>query len=458
MLLEDFSKRKAEYKMKKLKYYSNIFKNKIKYDAKIKINKSESQKLIKNIEEIDKENEKIFQHYSKVEKELIEYIAKLNIKNDENEANLNSELKEMNENNLKMIDILKRKRVKILDEKRKELEQIVENYEKKETQKRDKKIYDRIDRDNLVFQKLGEAKQEMEKLVPKFQILEKDIDRISMINDELRRKYDNIKVENKCLRALIEKLHKKNINFNNNNNIINNPKIFNQSMTFKNKNNINYHNEENNNDKHPYTFRLKNNYINLFNSKKLIISNSFIIPSIYSSKNIIKNNSEKHLKNNIFISQKKSMHNQIFKKNRCFSAKNINISQDNNENNDSLNKYIIKLLKELIYNIKKKYNEKFILYTKEKEIQNKIRNLINLCVEDLNISYKEEKNEIKKFNKEKKEKIEETKIKKKDDLKNNLNNIEKKLFIFSYIYDNCLKNGEIKELKKQYSIIHSNKK
>ena len=44
MLLEDFSKRKADYKMKKLNYYSNIFKNKLKYDAKIKMNKSESKK------------------------------------------------------------------------------------------------------------------------------------------------------------------------------------------------------------------------------------------------------------------------------------------------------------------------------------------------------------------------------------------------------------------------------
>jgi hypothetical protein len=34
----------------------------------------------------------------------------------------------------------------------------------------------------------------------------------------------------------------------------------------------------------------------------------------------------------------------------------------------------------------------------------------------------------------------------------NINKIEQKLFIFSYIYDNCLKNGEIKELKRQYSM------
>ena len=54
--------------------------------------------------------------------------------------------------------------------------------------------------------------------------------------------------------------------------------------------------------------------------------------------------------------------------------------------------------------------------------------LIELCVEDLNDKYKNEKN---------------TKIKKK---------LEEKIFILAYIFDNCLKNGEAKELKRQYSM------
>ena len=135
------------------------------------------------------------------------------------------------------------------------------------------------------------------------------------------------------------------------------------------------------------------------------------------------------------------------------SAKIINKNTYNNEQNIDINKYIIKLLKELIFNIQKKYNEEFILYSKEIEIQNNIKNLINLCVEDLNMDYKEEKYIIIKKQKEKQKTIKYNNKKN----KNNINNIEKKLFIFSYIYDNCLNNGEVKELKRQYSMFQIRK-
>jgi hypothetical protein len=425
------------------------------------MNKSESKKIVKSIEDIDKEYEKIFRHYYKVEKELIQYIAELNVKNYENEANLSPELRQINVNNLKLIDILKRKRIKILDEKRKELEQILENYQIKEAEKRDNKIYDRIERDYLVFTKLEEAKQEMVKLVPKFKILENNINKISMNNNELKRKYDNIKAENSCLISLLEKLNKKNKNYINNNGIIINNNYMNKSMIIKGQNNIKLdkENNNNNNDKYPYTSRIKESN-NSFNSKKNTLSNSIILPSSRSSNNInntlIKNSSEKYLKNNFFISQKKSNYNQIFnKKNRSISAKIINNNNYNNDQNIDINKYIIKLLKELIFNIQKKYNEEFILYSKEIEIQNNIKNLINLCVEDLNMAYKEEKYIIIKKQKEKQKPIKDNN--KKNKFKNNINNIEKKLFIFSYIYDNCLNNGEVKELKRQYSMFQIKK-
>ena len=103
----------------------------------------------------------------------------------------------------------------------------------------------------------------------------------------------------------------------------------------------------------------------------------------------------------------------------------------------------------LIYNIEQKYYEKHILYTKEMELKNKVRNLLNLCVEDLNILYKKEKEKYEML------KTEKDKMKNKKSEINifeNINKIEQKLFIFSYIYDNCLKNGEIKELKRKYSM------
>ena len=455
MLLESFSKRKQDYKMKKLKFFENVYEKKLKYDSKIKLNKSESKKIIKNIEEIDFKNEQIFKHYSKVEKELIEYIAELNVKNYRNEGTLTPELKLINEYNLKMLDILKKKRIKILEEKRSELEQIVDNYQIKEEKRRDNIIYDRIQRDYLVFRKLNEAKTEIEKLVPKFKYLEKEIEKVTNTNNELKRKYDYLKVENKCLLSLLERLHNKNSKFLNNNSIILN-KNSNKSKTLKNKmNDSNYINNDNYNINDSklfsYSSRLKDN--NSLKTIKFSLSNSTIIPSdsnrIYV-KRANNNIKDKLINNNIFISQKKSIYSNIINKkrdkNRCVSAKII--TKNNNKSIDvDKNKFIIKLLKMLIYNIEQKYYEKHILYTKEMELKNKVRNLLNLCVEDLNILYKEEKYEILKAEKEK------MKNKKSEiNIFENINKIEQKLFIFSYIYDNCLKNGEIKELKRQYSM------
>ena len=453
MLLEDFSKRKQDYRMRKLKLFTNIFDIKLKYDSKIKLNKSESKKIIKNIEEIDKKNEIIFKHYSKIEKELIEYIAELNVKNYANEGSLTPELKQMNEYNLKTMEILKRKRLKILDEKRKELEHIVEKCQSQEAQKRENILYDRIERDYLVFRKLDEAKHEMEKLVPKFKFLEKEINTISKNNSELKRKYDYIKIENKCLTYLLNQLYKKNRKNNNNNSIINNSKInMNKSLVLKRKNLINSNNNKYD-TKIPNTSRLNINN-NSFKSIKLSNSQN----SINFKKQIYNNVSNKGEKNNIFISQKSSIYNKIFNKKlnkkRIASAR---IIDDRGENNNDIEiDYVIKKLKNLIYNIEKEYNEKYILYSKEIETQNAIRNLINLCVEDLNIDYKEDKYDIIKSQKLKKS----NKIVKEKDLtkvNDSTKKIEQKLFIFSYIYDNCLKNGEIKELKKQYSMFQQKK-
>ena len=94
------------------------------------------------------------------------------------------------------------------------------------------------------------------------------------------------------------------------------------------------------------------------------------------------------------------------------------------------------------------------------EIQNKIRNLINLCVEDLNLLYKEYKGDKFEIIKTQNDKKNKTKNKEKEivQYENNIKKIEKQIFIFSYIYDSCLNNGEIKELKRQYSMFQQKNK
>ena len=232
----------------------------------------------------------------------------------------------------------------------------------------------------------------------------------------------------------------------------------NKSMVLKNKNFI-----KSNNNKYdtkiPNTSRLNVNN-NSFKSIKLSLSNSIIIPSnsLNSKKQKYNNINNKEKINNIFISQKSSIYNKIFNKklNKKRIASASIIDKRDEKNDDVKFEYIIKILKKLIYNIEKEYNEKYILYSKEIETQNAIRNLINLCVEDLNIDYKEDKYDIIKSQKLKKGKkvIKENDITKVND---NTKKIEKNLFIFSYIYDNCLKNGEIKELKKHYSMFQQKK-
>ena len=175
-----------------------------------------------------------------------------------------------------------------------------------EAQKRENILYDRIERDYLVFRKLEEAKHEMEKLVPKFKFLEKEINTISNNNSELKRKYDCIKIENKCLTCLLNRLYKKNwkiVNDNsivNNNSIvnynkINNDKIYtNKSLVLKTKNLI----ESNNNKlytKIPYTSRYNLNN-NSFKSPKLSLSKSTSKSTIIPSNSI---NFKKQIKNKI---------------------------------------------------------------------------------------------------------------------------------------------------------------
>ena len=446
MFLDNFTIRNQNDKKKILKYFLNIFNRKLKLDSKTKQNKSESKKILKNIEEIENKKEKIFNHYSKVEKELIHYIAELKAKNYSKEGNLNPEIKDINKSNLDMLEILKRKRIKILEEKRKELEQIIDNYQTEQELKRDNSLYKQIEKDYLVFQKLEEEKKEIEKLVPKFKILEEEIDKIKTLNKELRGKYDIMKIENKCLLSLLEKLNKRNSHIVNSNNIIiscnkNKSLIIKREYKTKLKNKINIHKNLN-------TSRIRDNNINFSKLKKKSFSNSSIISSSPFKIKIKNNNNVNIKKNNFFISQS-NIYSQIFNKklgiNRCSSARIINKNSKNEKNIDK-NLYIIKLLKELNYNILKKYNEKYKLYSKEIETQNKIKNFIHLCVEDLNSIYKSEKSGIIKIQKE---------IKSENNKKGNisqLKEIERKLFIFSYIYDNCLNNGEIKELKSQYSM------
>ena len=106
---------------------------------------------------------------------------------------------------------------------------------------------------------------------------------------------------------------------------------------------------------------------------------------------------------------------------------------EKNEINIEQNKYIIKLLDQLNYYTNIKYRELKEKYSKEIKFKNNIKDLFELCVEDLDDCYKKEKND------KKRKKLEGT------------------IFVMSYLYDNCINNGEIKYLKRQHSMFDPKK-
>lgn len=397
MLLDDAYLKKQDFKKKILKHFQNIFNKKLKYDKKIKQNKSESKAIKKNINNINKQCKSIFMHYSKIENELIEYIGILNTKIYPNNLKFEPKIIEINKSILEMLEYFQKKRLRILQEHKDELEINLFNYQDIKDKERTKELYNRYKMDVLLFQNSEKTMKEILSLLPSYKKLELECQKLEYINYNLRMEYDEIKVENRSLLDILDNLKNKN---KDKKPILKKSK----SSIFKNK-------------IKKYKMKYFNKNKNSFNNSK----NSFH-----------KNNSQ------IFLSQKQSANSKIFNnkkniKNRCSSAKvynNYNINElieDKSEVNNELNKYIVELLKKLNYNTNIKYKEIEQKYSKEIQFRNNVKDLFELCVDDLDDLYKKEKNNIKR------------------------KKLEENIFILSYLYDNCLNNGDVKYLKLENS-------
>ena len=398
---EDNFNQKQDFRTKQLEFFQNIFIKKLKYDNNIRHNKSESKEIKKYISEINKQKEKIYEHYFKVEKELLEYIALLQTKIYPLKRN-ESDLKEMNENILNMLEYFKKKKLKVLQNDKNELEMVLYKYQSKKDKERTNNLHLKYKQDLNLFQSTEKLVKEITNLLPTFRKLEKECNKLEQINTNLRVKYDSIKVEQNCLYQILNK--------------------------------IKYQKEDNKHEN-----KKENKKYILLKKKSCIFKRR--IKAI--NKNNISNNSSLNSLNNkkndkFFISQNYSNYNKIYlkknnlPKNRCSSAKiinrnNLNIIAENDEKIE-FNNQITESLKKLNYYANIKYKELQNLCAKEIKSQNNIRVLLELCVEDLNSENKAEKNE--KFKE----------------------NLENKIFILSYLYDNIFKNGEIKALKREYSM------
>ena len=400
---EDNFNQKQDFRTKQLEFFQNIFIKKLKYDNNIRHNKSESKEIKKYISEINKQKEKIYEHYFKVEKELLEYIALLQTKIYPLKRN-ESDLKEMNENILNMLEYFKKKKLKVLQNDKNELEMVLYKYQSKKDKERTNNLHLKYKQDLNLFQSTEKLVKEITNLLPTFRKLEKECNKLEQINTNLRVKYDSIKVEQNCLYQILNK--------------------------------IKYQKEDNKHEN-----KKENKKYILLKNKSCIFKRR--IKAINKNKNNISNNSSLNSLNNkkndkFFISQNYSNYNKIYlkknnlPKNRCSSAKiinrnNLDIVAENDEKIE-FNNHITELLKKLNYYANIKYKELQNLCAKEIKSQNNIRVLLELCVEDLNSENKAEKNE--KFKE----------------------NLENKIFILSYLYDNIFKNGEIKALKREYSM------
>ena len=400
---EDNFNQKQDFRTKQLEFFQNIFIKKLKYDNNIRHNKSESKEIKKYISEINKQKEKIYEHYFKVEKELLEYIALLQTKIYPLKRN-ESDLKEMNENILNMLEYFKKKKLKVLQNDKNELEMVLYKYQSKKDKERTNNLHLKYKQDLNLFQSTEKLVKEITNLLPTFRKLEKECNKLEQINTNLRVKYDSIKVEQNCLYQILNK--------------------------------IKYQKEDNKHEN-----KKENKKYILLKNKRCIFKRR--IKAINKNKNNMSNNSSLNSLNNkkndkFFISQNYSNYNKIYlkknnlPKNRCSSAKiinrnNLNIIAENDEKIE-FNNQITESLKKLNYYANIKYKELQNLCAKEIKSQNNIRVLLELCVEDLNSENKAEKNE--KFKE----------------------NLENKIFILSYLYDNIFKNGEIKALKREYSM------
>ena len=129
MLLNNSSNKKQDFKSKQLDFFVNIFLKKLKFDIKTQQNKSDSKAIKKNISVVNKQSAENFRHYMKVEKELIEYIALLNTKIYPADLKFDPEILQINSKILQTLEFLKKKRVKILQDDKNELELLLYSYQ-----------------------------------------------------------------------------------------------------------------------------------------------------------------------------------------------------------------------------------------------------------------------------------------------------------------------------------------
>ena len=115
-------------------------------------------------------------------------------------------MKEVNDDILEKLEYFKKKRIKAEQEDKNELEVDLYKYQAKKEKERTKDLYNRYRKDLDIFKNTENIVEEIKKSLPEFKKLEKECIKLEQINFNLKVKYDALKIEQKCLYELLNKV------------------------------------------------------------------------------------------------------------------------------------------------------------------------------------------------------------------------------------------------------------
>ena len=399
-------KKKIIYDKEQYKIQQNLLRNKkIQADLAIhneKMSLLEKKKELKHkklevhkqiIDCLDK-TEKFYYHIQKSENELISYIALLLSKMYLNSELINPKIIEIYKNTNELIEKYKRMKSNELSKINKEIEnKAIEWFDKKEKDQSNK-LMDQINIQEKIFIKMREKTKELSEIKNDFANINDIMEKCVKKREKLKIQRDLIKSENNALIKIKDNLTEQY-------GILKEKcdKIFGSNFNVISDDNMN-------------CSLMKDIYEKkLMNMKKKII-----IKSASASTSLTYKNKNENIKNNSQITSKIEL-------------------------NDIIN-YLINENKKL----KKHYNDIVFIHSQINRNDFNLKILIEKCLEDLNYEYKN----IKSINQIKNKGLNNIIFNK---INQSLPNIEKSLYIFSYIHDNVLGKNKIKTIIKSNSLI-----
>ena len=321
------------------------------------------------------ENEKnliagLYIHSNEKQGLLKKYISYLNAKMYESNIDINPNIKVLSVDIQNQISELQEKMKMAISYSKKEIEQEIEEQFKEAEENQQNRMSEQIQKENQIIKNFNHSKFELDQIKIFFEETNLYCDKLKKINDKLKINMDNVKSDNLNLIKKLEEVKEEN------------EKI---QIEFNEKINNNLYNELN--------------------------------------KDFISDESKSNFsKNNIFNSSK--------------TLDNLN-NNNNNENKDSLlytPKNLIIILKDNIKDMHKEMNEIKNKIAEEKKEKNETTQLLQKCIDDINIELHNLKKALPKINT-----YEYVQNAQKD-------NLEKILEILTYSYDNSLGNIKNKKL------------